>query len=81
MEHLDKFPEVQRGRPAKYPWEDWLKDGQTTVLRQGTDFVCTRASMRALAKKTAQNAKFNGDVETTVPKGTDSVVIIFHKGE
>ena len=29
------------GRPAKYPWEKWLKrKGRLVTLKQGVDFTC-----------------------------------------
>ena len=34
---LDEFPPDRRGRPAKYPYKQWL-DGQVHLLIEGQDF-------------------------------------------
>lgn len=35
-----------RGRPQKYPWEEWA-DGQKRILTRGEDFTTTVESMRS----------------------------------
>jgi hypothetical protein len=48
-----------RGRPPKYPWDEWL-DGELKFLRRGEDFDPERtgrpsaASFRATAYKAAE---------------------------
>jgi hypothetical protein len=59
-----------RGRPAKYPWEEWF-DGNFRVLKRGRDFdpentgIPTAKSMRALVKHSA--SVYGGQAETKVP--------------
>ncbi len=42
---LDDVP-VRSGRPAKYPWDEWL-DGSGWRLDRNIDFLCSAESMRA----------------------------------
>lgn len=73
---LETFPEHHRGRPAKYPWADWL-DGRVHRLKQGEDFEIKPISFRALVHRTAKSDRFRGKVETTVDGRT--VVIRFFR--
>ncbi len=34
-----------RGRPMKYPWDEWL-DGKARTLEVGVDFTCTISTFR-----------------------------------
>jgi hypothetical protein len=68
------------GRPAKYPWDEWL-DGRIWVLRRGEDFACDVETIRSGAKKRLRKKGMTirtriheeGDVLVmqVVPKGAD----------
>lgn len=41
-----------RGRPTKYPWDEWL-NGQTWQLTRGVDFTLDDSSLRAAVSSAA----------------------------
>ena len=67
-EKIEELPMIANGggRPAKYPWAEWL-DGSAWKLTRGVDFEPTVATMRqrVLAQAQAQHLKAttrtNGD--------------------
>ena len=44
-----------RGRPAMYPWEQWL-DGSAWRITRGSDFDISPVSMAAIIRQRAERA-------------------------
>ena len=44
----------KRGRPAIYPWEDWVADGHSLRLKHGDDFNCSPKAFVVLAHREAK---------------------------
>lgn len=63
---------MPRGRPAKYPWAEWL-DGTRHVLRQGDHFsdAVKIASFRAECHNAAKRK--GGRVDTRIMGNTVSI--------
>jgi hypothetical protein len=55
-ERVDELPPVPKspGRPAMYPWHDWL-DGSVWKLKRGEDFAVEVRSFMSAANTAARN--------------------------
>lgn len=51
-ERIDTF-KARTGRPAIYPWEQWL-DGSAWRIRKGVDFQIPVTSMAAIIRQRAE---------------------------
>lgn len=67
-ERIDKL-EPLRGRPAIYPWEQWL-DGSAWRIRRGEDFEIPPGSMAAIIR---QRADREGMTATCRMVGQDAI--------
>lgn len=81
-EVLEEFPTSHRGRPAKYPWDEWA-DGKVRRLVQGEHFPCSVASFRALVHKTASSRAARGLPRTEARTGVkgNSIIVQFYDPE
>ena len=64
------------GRPAKYPWDEWLVDGQTIEIQRGEDYDVPTANMRTQIAQAA--ARRDGVVATHRTK-PDGMLVTFRK--
>jgi hypothetical protein len=62
--------EPHRGRPAIYPWEEWL-DGSSWRITRGADFDISPVSMAAIIRQRAERA---GLTATCRREGDDAIV-------
>jgi hypothetical protein len=69
---LGSFPAARRGRPARYPWDEWL-DGQARELEHGQDFTIDRESFRKSAQIIARRRGLT--LKTSVPRESRTVNI------
>jgi len=70
-----------RGRPASYPWDEWLVDGKTVRIVRGEDFECQVSQMRPQAYAAAKRRK--GAVTAYAVQeddGREALDITFHVG-
>jgi hypothetical protein len=63
---------MPRGRPAKYPWADWL-DGNRHILRQGEHFEDSVKVSSFRAECHAAADRKGGKVDTRIVGNTVSV--------
>jgi hypothetical protein len=52
VQTADRFP--VRVRASKYPWDEWLIEGQITIVHQGTHFSTTPEIFRVTVTNTAK---------------------------
>jgi|ERR1700746_1100081 len=72
----DDSPEAEGtslGRPAKYPWNQWLQDGKRVRIYHGDDFDVEVGSLRPQIHLTAKRR--GGTAQTRVGR-EDGVVFI-----
>jgi hypothetical protein len=53
-EHIALLEQSSRGRPAKYPWDEWLVHNQSVELERNKDYHIPTASMRVVIKNAAE---------------------------
>jgi hypothetical protein len=63
------------GRPAKYPWDEWLVPGEIVRLIAGEDFDCQPQTLRLMAYRQGENR--NGKATVHVAKDKTTVFISF----
>lgn len=54
MGEIIESVDISKGRPAKYPWEEWT-DGQSRRLHRGGDFDATLESFRTMVHRKARD--------------------------
>lgn len=70
----------KRGRPALYPWGEWL-DGQVRRIEPGKDFGCTAATMltQIYNKSKALDGKAHVHVEKKDDGEAKAIVFKFYR--
>jgi hypothetical protein len=58
----EAIPPRGPGRPAKYPWADWFKHGQTVRVTKGTHYDISTENFRIQINKAAK--RYGGRVST-----------------
>lgn len=71
---MDYEVKKEKGRPPKYPWEDWM-DGQAHKLVHGEDFDCSPKALVVLAHREAKKAGMTA--RTRLAKDKKTLTIIF----
>jgi hypothetical protein len=84
---MDRLPKEEalaigmRGRPAKYPWAEWLQDGETIVIWEGEDYSVGTDAMRVTVNSAARRR--DGAAATSVQRveGKTGLKVTFRKVE
>ena len=74
MSELIDAIDISKGRPPKYPWEQWT-DGQARRLYQGEDFDATLESFRTMVHRKARD--MNLKAHTKINEADTSIQVQF----
>ena len=66
----------KKGRPPKYPWEEW-SDGKSRRLHKGRDFASELVSMRTMIHRKARDLGLNA--YTHINEADTSIEVRFYK--
>jgi hypothetical protein len=68
----------RKGRPPKYPWEEWT-DGRSRRLRRGEDFDADLVSFRTMVHRKARDLGSNIGAYTHINKADQSIQVRFYE--
>lgn len=69
-----KFPEVKRGRPIKYPFQNWF-NGKKWALEEGKDFDVAPESFKAALYAAKNRMGYTIVTSTRVENGVSVVYV------